>query len=65
VNRFWRSALQVSFLLGFILLLVRFFPYVAIIAEGAALGIREFWWAILILALSGWLIWVLRSRNPG
>ena len=44
---------------------MRFFPLAIRLAEGAAVGIREFWWAILVLALSGWLIWVLKKRNSG
>ncbi|MGK5086201.1 hypothetical protein WDW86_01475 [Bdellovibrionota bacterium FG-2] len=64
----FRGILQILFLVGFVLLLLRFFPLVVRLGDAAALGVRgvvEFWWVVLLLALGGWLIWVLRKRNSG
>ena len=61
----WRSVRQISFLLLFVFLLVRFFPFFLKMAEAAAIGLREFWWVILVIGLGIWLIYVLRSRNSG
>lgn len=58
-----RAILQTAFLIAFVLLLIRFFPFVAQIGEAAALGLREFWWGILILALAGWMAWAFRKRK--
>lgn len=60
-----RGFFQILFLLAFVFLLIRFFPLAIRFAEAAAIGIREFWWAVLVLAMGGWLIWVLRNRNSG
>jgi len=60
-----RGILQIIFLLVFVALLIRLFPLAIRIAESAALGIRQFWWMILILSLGGWLVWVLKKRNSG
>jgi hypothetical protein len=61
----WRSIVQVLFLIFIVVILVRFFPFVVQVGEMAALGLREFWWLILILALAFWLVWVLKKRNSG
>lgn len=60
-----RGFLQVIFLLAFVWLLVRLFPFLARLSEAASFSLRSFWWVILVLALGGWLIWVLRKRNSG
>jgi hypothetical protein len=60
-----RGFLQILFLLGFVLLLIRFFPIMFRLLEAAAIGIREFWWAVLVITLGVWLVWVLRKRNSG
>lgn len=65
MRSYWRGIIQLIVLGVFALLLIRFFPFVARIGEAAVMGLREFWWGILILALGGWLIWVLRKRNSG
>lgn len=58
-----RGILQLIFLIAFVILLIRFFPFVVRIGEAAAIGLLQFWWVVLILALGGWLVWVLRKRN--
>lgn len=60
-----RGFLQLVFLFAIVFLLIRFFPFVVRIGEAAAMGLRQFWWVVLILALGGWLVWVLRKRNSG
>jgi hypothetical protein len=59
-----RNVLQAAFLILFALLLIRFFPFVVRIGEVAALGLREFWWGVLILAMAVWLLWAFRKRRP-
>ncbi len=63
MNRLLRSLLQILAVVAFAIALFRFFPVVAAFVEGAALGIREFWWVILGLVLTVWLFIVFRSRN--
>lgn len=63
MNARWKGYLQLILFFAFAALLIRFFPIAARIAQGAAMGIREFWWAILILALGGLSIWVLRRKR--
>mgnify|MGYP001574457054 CR=1 FL=1 len=65
MKRYYRSIAQVLLLATVAFLLIRFFPIVIQMTEAAALGIRAFWWMILVFALGGWLIWVLRKRNSG
>lgn len=60
-----RGLFQVFFLVAVVALLIRLFPFVAQVGEAAALGLREFWWLILVLSLGGWLIFILRKRNSG
>ncbi|MEK6580343.1 MAG: hypothetical protein AABZ55_14045 [Bdellovibrionota bacterium] len=60
-----RGIIQILFLGAVVFLFLRFFPIIARFGEAAALGLREFWWLILVLSLGAWLIWVLRKRNPG
>jgi hypothetical protein len=57
------GVLQIAFLLGFCFLLLRLFPFLIRLGEGAAVSIQRFGWVVLLLALAGWLIWVLRKRN--
>ena len=63
MNQLRRGILQTVFIIFFALLLIRFFPFVVRIGEAAALGLREFWWGILILAMAVWLLWVFRKRK--
>ncbi|MGE4108465.1 MAG: hypothetical protein AB7F66_14765 [Bacteriovoracia bacterium] len=60
-----RGIVQVVALCFFAYFLVRLFPLVIRLVEASAMGIRQLWWAVLIVALGGWLIWVFRSRNSG
>lgn len=39
------------------------FPWAAEFLEGAALGVREFWWVILIIVLSGFAVKSLKKKN--
>jgi hypothetical protein len=59
-----RGFIQVAVVFLFAFLLWRFFPFAAQFVEGAALNIRRFWWLILLIILSSWVIWVMRKRNP-
>jgi hypothetical protein len=59
------GVLQLLALFAVMIALIRFFPIVVRIGNAAALGIREFWWIVLIFSLGGWLIWFLRKRNSG
>jgi hypothetical protein len=58
-----RGILPAIFLIVFVLLLIRFFPFVARVGEIAALSLREFWWGILILSLVVWLVVVFRKQS--
>ncbi len=58
-----RGILQIAILVGIVLALVRLFPLLVRAGEAAALSIVKFWWIVLILALGGWLAWVLNKRN--
>jgi hypothetical protein len=58
-----RNILQAAFLILFALLLIRFFLFVVRVGEAAALGLWEFWWGILILAMAVWLLWAFRKRR--
>jgi hypothetical protein len=60
-----QGVFQLVLLILFVIVLVRFFPLAVRVVEGAALGIRQFWWVVLGFALGGWLVWVLRKRNSG
>lgn len=48
-------------LTGFVIL--RLFPLLLRVVEASALGLAQFWWAILIVALLLALFWFLRVRN--
>lgn len=65
MNRKLRGFVQIFFLAAFVFLLIRFFPIAIRVTEAAALGLREFWWLVLILSLAIWLVFVLRKRNSG
>lgn len=65
MNRQLRGLLQLAFLIAVVFALLRLFPLILRFSEAAAMGLREFWWAILALILGGWLLWVLRKRNSG
>ncbi|MEK7689767.1 MAG: hypothetical protein AAB425_01975 [Bdellovibrionota bacterium] len=65
MKNLWRGIFQILFLVLFTGLLIRFFPLAIRVSEMAALGLREFWWVVLGLALAGWLVFVLRKRNSG
>ena len=58
-----RAALQIGVLLVILVVLVRIFPATFRFVEMAALELRYFWWAILLVALAVWLIWGL-GRKP-
>ena len=58
-----RAALQIGVLLVVLVVLVRIFPATFRFVEMAALELRYFWWAILLVALAVWLIWGL-GRKP-
>ncbi len=58
-----RAALQICVLLVVLVVLVRIFPATFRFVEMAALELRYFWWAILLVALAVWLIWGL-GRKP-
>ena len=57
-----RALLQLGALLGVIVLLFLFFPRAFAFVEMAARELRYFWWLILLVALAGWLIWVVGRR---
>lgn len=65
MKRQLRGFIQILLLAAIVFLLIRFFPFAIQMAEAAALGVRQFWWLVLCVALGGWLIWVLRNRNAG
>lgn len=65
MKRQFQGILQLGFLLLIVAVLIRFFPLAISAAEAAALGIRQFWWMILVVSLGGWLVWVLSKRNSG
>jgi hypothetical protein len=60
-----KSFLQIILLVGFVIILIRLFPIFIRLIEVAAFDLIRFWWVVLILALLGWLVYVLRKRNPG
>jgi hypothetical protein len=49
-------------LVGVLALLVLGFPRAVAFAELAARELRYFWWLVLIVALSIWLIWGVGRR---
>ncbi|MBI2929936.1 MAG: hypothetical protein HYY24_30120 [Verrucomicrobia bacterium] len=57
-----RACLQLGALLGVVVLLFLFFPRALAFVEMAARELRYFWWLILLVALAGWLIWVVGRR---
>ncbi len=57
--------MQIISIVMFILVLIRVFPLVVRIGDVAAISLRRFWWGVLIVALGGWLIHVLRARRSG
>jgi hypothetical protein len=60
-----RNGLQLLFIFAVAFALLRFFPILLRLIEGAALSIRSFWWAILAFALGIWVVGILRRRNSG
>lgn len=55
---------QLILLLAVVFLLIRFFPFAVKTAEAAALGVREFWWLILIIVFAGWLFSLIKKQRP-
>jgi|JI10StandDraft_1071094.scaffolds.fasta_scaffold17700_8 hypothetical protein len=55
---------QLIILIAVIFLLIRFFPFAVKAAEAAALGIREFWWLILVIVFAGWLFSLSKKQPP-
>lgn len=53
---------QLIILIAVVFLLIRFFPFAVRAAEAAALGVREFWWLILVLVFAGWLFSLLKKQ---
>lgn len=53
---------QIVALIVTIIVLIRFFPFAFRFVEGAALGVREFWWVILVLVLGIFAFRVLKKR---
>ncbi len=64
MNKWIRNFFQIAFIFLTAAVLFRFFPIVVMFIETAALSIRYFWWVLLLIALSIWVIWVLNKRNP-
>ena len=64
MNKRLRKFLQIGGLTLFAFLLWLFFPFAIGFVEAAALNLRRFWWIVLLVALSVWLIWTSRKRNP-
>lgn len=62
MNWQWRGIFMTIALVFMCGILVRLFPLVARLGEVAALGLREFWLGILIVALSSYLVWFFRKR---
>jgi hypothetical protein len=60
-----RALFQLLIILGFAFLLIRFFPFVVQVGQGAALSIVKFWWVVLIIVMGIWVLWVLSKRNSG
>lgn len=58
-----RAFLWLLALTSVLVLLVLAFPRAAAFAELAARELRYFWWLILIVALSVWLIWGVGRRT--
>lgn len=53
---------QIVVLILVVLLLIRFFPLAFRMVEGAAMGIRQFWWVVLILIFGAWVFWIARKK---
>jgi hypothetical protein len=62
-NNNYRRISQLIVLIAVVFLLIRFFPYAVKAVEAAALGVREFWWLILVLVFSGWIFLLSRKKN--
>ena len=52
-----RAIFQTAVLVAVVILLVLIFPRAFAFVEMAAQELRYFWWLILLVALSIWLIW--------
>jgi hypothetical protein len=57
-----RAILQIAVLVVVIGALVLLFPRAYAFVEMAARELRYFWWLILLIALSIWLIWGIGRR---
>jgi uncharacterized protein with PQ loop repeat len=57
-----RAIFQIAVLVVVIGALVLLFPRAYVFVESAARELRYFWWLILLIALSIWLIWGIGRR---
>ena len=57
-----RALLQITILLGLIVLLFVLFPRAFAFVELAARELRYLWWLILLIALAIWLIWGIKRK---
>jgi hypothetical protein len=57
-----RALLQITLLIGLIVLLFVLFPSAFAFVELAARELRYLWWLILLLALAVWLIWGIKRK---
>jgi len=58
-----RAGAQIFILLVVVGGLILLFPKAYAFTEMAARELRYFWWLILLLALSAWLIWGFRRKS--
>ncbi len=58
-----KGVVQTVALLIFVFILIRLFPLAVRVGEAAALGLREFWWGVLIIAFVGWLIYFFSKKR--
>jgi hypothetical protein len=57
-----RALLQITLLIGLIVLLFVLFPSAFAFVELAARELRYLWWLILLIALAVWLIWGIKRK---
>ena len=57
-----RALLQITLLIGLIVLLFALFPSAFAFVELAARELRYLWWLILLIALAVWLIWGIKRK---
>lgn len=57
-----KKFISLIILLLIIILLIRLFPFAIRAAEAAALGVRQFWWLVLVFVFGVWFFFVSKKK---